>query len=80
MPRPLNSSFQLAEVISGEPHLYVSNPPAQPLDSVIEADQTSHRNKPHGLKHFVAAVRRRFRLGPTPEEALASALGKTFRP
>jgi hypothetical protein len=79
MTRPL-TPFQLGEVISGEPHLYVSNPPITPLDSAVETDQTSYQNKPHGLRHFVAALRRRFRLRPTPEDALASALGKMFRP
>lgn len=77
MTRPL-TPFQLGEVISGEPHLYVSNPSARALDSAVETDQTSLSNESHCFKRFAAAVRRRFR--PTPEDAFATAFVKTFRP
>ena len=78
MTRPV-TPFQLGEVITGEPQLYVANPPVPPLEAPVESDQTTHENKPHLFKRFAAALRRRFRLGPTPEDAITAALGKTFR-
>jgi len=76
MTRPL-TPFQLGEVISGEPHLYVFNPPARPSDSAVETDQTSHPNEPHYFKRLAAAVRRRF--GPTTEDALATTVSPLQR-
>ena len=72
--------FQLGEVISGEPHLYVASPAARPLDAAVSTDQTSASNASHCFERFAAAVLRLFRLGPTPEDALATSPGKTFRP
>jgi hypothetical protein len=79
MTRP-STPFHLGEVITGEPQLYVANPPAPPPDTAAEADQAIPANEPHRFKRFVAAVRRRFRLGPTPEDALTTTLGKALRP
>jgi hypothetical protein len=74
------TSFQLGEVITGEPHLYVGNPPARPSGSVVEKHETSQPNDSHCFKRFVAAVRRRFRLGSTLEDTLTRPLGNAFRP
>lgn len=72
--------FQLGEVVTGEPHLYVANPPAAPLDSTAETDQIPQAAPTNSLKRFAAAIRQLFRHGPTAEDALATALGKVFRP
>ncbi len=72
--------FKLGDVITGDPHLYVTSPPARPLDSAVETDQTSASNEPHWFERCAAAVLRLFRMGPTPEDALAASPGKTFRP
>ena len=76
MSRPL-TPFQLGDVITGDPHLYVTSPPARSLDSAVETDQTSPSNESHWFERFAAAIRRRFDL-PTPEDTLATSLGKTF--
>ena len=78
MTRPV-TPFQLGEVITGEPQLYVANPPVPPLNSPVATDQATQQNESHPFKRFAAALRRRLRLGPTPEDAITAALGKTFR-
>ena len=77
MTRPL-PPFRLGEVISGEPHLYVSNPSVS--DSAIQTDQTSHPNEPHYFKRLAAAVRWRFHVGLTTADATATMARKAFRP
>jgi hypothetical protein len=72
--------FQLGDVITGEPHLYATSHAAQPLDAAFETDQTSASNASHWFERCTAAVLRFFRMGPTPEGALATSPGKTFRP
>ena len=72
--------FQLGDVITGNPHLYVTSPSARSLDSAVSTDQTSASNAPHWFERRATAVLRFFRIGPTPEDALAAALGKTLRP
>jgi hypothetical protein len=71
MTRP---SFQLGDVITGEPHLYTANPASPPPDSPLESHSVSQPTDTSLLKRFVAAVGRTFRAGPTPEDALAKAL------
>jgi hypothetical protein len=77
MTRP-SISFQLGDAITGEPHLYVGNPPAPGGYSAAETKSESQSAACNPLKQFAAAIRR-FRLGPAPEDALAAALGKVFR-
>ena len=72
--------FQLGDVITGNPHLYLTSPPARPWDSAAETDQASASNESHWFARCAAAVLRVFRIGPTPDDALAAALGKKFRP
>jgi hypothetical protein len=79
MIRP-STSFHLGEVITGEPQLYVGNPSTLHADSDTETNSVPQPGNSHPLKRFVAAVQRRFRTGPTPEDALATGLGKAFRP
>lgn len=74
-----STSFQLGDVITGEPHLYVAHPPAQPTEAAAETNPVPPAAC-NPLMRFAAAVRRRFRLGPTPEDAFSAALGKAFRP
>ena len=73
-----STSFRLGDVITGEPHLYVANPSA-PSDALVEPP-AAEPTKANLLKRFVAAVQRSFRLGPTPDDSLARALYKAFRP
>jgi hypothetical protein len=76
MSKP-STSFQLGDVITGEPHLYIANPAPSSSDSpaaAIEPAQTSLFNR------FFAALRRTFRLGPTPDDSLARALDRAFTP
>ena len=78
MTRP-STSLQLGDVITGEPHLYVANPAAPSSDPAVETQNA----QPPGstpLRRFVAAIRRRLHLGPTPEDALAAGIGKAFMP
>lgn len=70
MTRP---SFQLGDVITGEPHLYTANPASPPPDSPLESQAVWQPPDTSSLKLFVAAIRRIFRVGPTPEDALAKA-------
>jgi hypothetical protein len=72
--------FQLGDVITGEPQLYVANPPALAAESVAETSPVSQPAACNPLKRFAAVIRRHLRLGPTPEDALAAAFGKAFRP
>ena len=70
MSRP-STSFRLGDVITGEPHLYITNPPASSQDAAPAAETNL-------LKRCAAAIRRTFRLGPTPENALAAGLERVF--
>jgi hypothetical protein len=69
-----STSFQLGDVITGEPHLYVANP----FPFAIESAPTPAKLNP--LRRFMAAVQRTFRLGPTPDDSLARALDRAFMP
>jgi hypothetical protein len=78
MTRP-STSFHLGDVTTGEPHLYVANAPSPPGDSPTEP----HEIAPPAtnlLKRCAAAIGRTFRLGPTPENALAAGLDRVFLP
>jgi hypothetical protein len=77
MSKP-SSSFQVGDVITGEPHLYIANPSAL-ADSLVESP-AAEPAKPNLLKRCFAAVQRPFRVGPTPDESLARALNKAFTP
>jgi hypothetical protein len=79
MTRP-SASFQLGDVITGEPHLYVANPPSSPSEFPVESVAAALPAKTNLLRRYLAAVRRTFRLGPTPTDALAAGLDRTFRP
>jgi hypothetical protein len=72
-------SFQLGDAITGEPQLYVSNPPAPAEDSAAEARRGSQPAACNPLKQFATVIGGRFRVGPAPEDALAAALGRIFR-
>ena len=69
------SLFQLGDVITGEPHLYVANPPS-PTD-LLESHAEPATTNP--FKRFTATIRRTFRLGPTPDDALAAGLDRAFK-
>jgi hypothetical protein len=73
-----STSFRLGDVITGEPHLYVPNPAAPPTDSAAETNPVPLAPG-NPLKRLAAAVRRRFRLRPKPEDALAAVVGKASR-
>jgi len=73
-----SASFQLGDVITGEPHLYVANPPA-PSDPDV-ASMASEPPRLNRFRRFTAAVARIFRLGPTPDDSLARALDRAFMP
>jgi len=77
---PPSTSFQLGDVITGEPHLYVANPPSLPSDSPTEPHEVAPAAQTNLLKRCAAAMRRTFRLGPTPENALAAGLDRVFLP
>jgi hypothetical protein len=77
MNRP-STSFRLGDVMTGEPHLYVANPPS-PSESDLQITQTAPAST-HPLRRFIAAVQRTFRLGPTPGDALAAGLDRAFMP
>ncbi len=77
MTRP-STSFQLGDVITGEPHLYVANHPSPPPESPVESPAAAQPAETNLLRRCLVAVRRTFRLGPTPEDALAAGLDKTF--
>jgi hypothetical protein len=62
------TSFQLGDVITGEPHLYVGNLPARPSESPVEKHEISQPNESHCFERFVAA------------DTLTSRLGNAFRP
>jgi len=79
MSRP-STSFQLGDAITGEPHLYIANPPASPSDTAIESQDVAPAGQTNLLKRCAAAIRRTFRLGPTPENALAAGLERVFMP
>ena len=68
------TSFQLGDVITGEPHLYTANPASLSRHSLLESQSVSQPTNKSLLKRFVAAVWRIFCVGPTPEDALAKAL------
>ena len=68
------SLFQLGDVITGEPHLYVANPPS-PTDFSESHAEPATTNP---FKRFAVTVRRTFRLGPAPDDALAAGLDKAF--
>jgi len=73
-----STSFQLGDVITGEPHLYVANPPSPSTNSAFETEQVSAPADSNRLRRFVGAIRRTFSLGPTPENALAAGLDRVF--
>jgi hypothetical protein len=77
MSKP-STSFRLGDVITGEPHLYVANPPA-PADSLAESPDAAPV-RTSLLKRCVAAIQRAFRLGPTPDDSLARAFDRAFLP
>jgi hypothetical protein len=70
------SLFQLGDVITGEPHLYVANPPSP--TGFLESWQIAEPVTTNPLKRFTAAVRRTFRLGPTPGDTLAAGRDRAF--
>ena len=72
-----STSFQLGDVITGEPHLYVANPVSPASDSPIEPQGVAPAET-NLFKRCAAAIRRTFRLGPTPENALAAGLDRVF--
>jgi len=76
--RKPSTSFQLGDVITGEPHLYVPSPSA-PSDSFVESP-AAEQARLNFFRQFFAGVRRTFRLGPTPEDSLARAFDKAFMP
>ena len=78
MTRPF-TSFRLGDVTTGEPHLYVANPAPLPSDSPTEPHEVASPET-NFLKRCAAAVSRTFRLGPTPENALAAGLDRVFLP
>jgi len=69
------SLFQLGDVITGEPHLYVASPPS-PTDFLESHAEPATTNP---FKRFTATIRRTFRLGPTPDDALAAGLDRAFK-
>jgi len=77
MSRP-STSFPLGDVMTGEPHLYIAHPSA-PSDALVESPAVEPA-KLNLLRRFIVAVGRTFRLGPTPDEALARALDRAFTP
>jgi hypothetical protein len=72
-----STSFQLGDVTTGEPHLYVANPPAPESLGDSPANEPARLNR---FRRFIAAVQRTFRLGPTPDDSLARALDRAFLP
>lgn len=70
-----STPFQLGEVISGEPHLYVANPPAPPADSFVEQPPASEPKETSPLRRFATWCV--FVVG---HGALAAAFDKALRP
>ena len=75
MTRP---SFKLGDVITGEPHLYVANPPAPPADTAAEPPPASELKNTNPFRRALA--RCMFVFGSTRDDALAAALDKAPRP
>jgi hypothetical protein len=80
MTRP-RTPFQLADVISGEPHLYVSHPATRALDcELIEADQRALSKSRVRFTQAAATLLGRLRAYSTSQEALGAATGKALDP
>jgi len=73
-----STPFHLGEAISGEPHLYVANPSAPPLEHPALETDLPRPLPSNYFQRFAVAIWRRVSLGPTPEDALTTALGKAF--